>query len=66
MSKLTKDVLERTFWTALQAFLAVFVVTDVSTAKSAGVAALAAAIAVIKGFAASRVGQKDSAATLIQ
>lgn len=67
MSKLTKDILERTFWTAVQAFFAVFVVTDVSSAKAAGAAALAAVIAVVKGIAASRlVGDPQSAATLTE
>lgn len=65
MSTLTKDIIERTFWTAVQAFLAVFVVTDVSTAKSAGVAAIAAIVAAVKGIAASKVGNKESASTVI-
>lgn len=64
MSKLTKDIIERTFWTAVQAFLAVFVITDVSSLKSAGVAAAAAVIAAIKGLAASKVGDPESAAFL--
>jgi hypothetical protein len=64
MSKLTKDIIERTFWTAVQAFLAVFVITDVSSLKSAGVAAAAAVIAAIKGIAASKVGDPESAAFL--
>lgn len=64
MNKLTKDILERTFWTAVQAFLAVFIVTDVSSLKSAGVAAAAAVIAAVKGVAASKVGDHSSAATL--
>lgn len=64
MKKLFKDIAERTFWTAAQAFLAVFVATDMSTVKSAGVAALAAALAVVKGFAATKVGDPNSAATL--
>lgn len=64
MSKLTKDIIERTFWTAVQAFLAVFVITDVSSLKSAGVAAAAAVIAAVKGLAASKVGDPESAAFL--
>lgn len=66
MSKLTKDIIERTFWTAVQAFLAVWVVTDVSSLKSAGVAAAAAVIAAIKGLAATKIGDPESAATLKQ
>jgi hypothetical protein len=64
MSKLTKDIIERTLWTAVQAFLAVFVITDVSSLKSAGVAAAAAVIAAVKGLAASKVGDPESAAFL--
>lgn len=56
--------MERVFWTAVQAFLAVFVVTDVTSAKAAGVAALAAAISAVKGLAATKVGDPQSAATL--
>lgn len=58
------DLVERVGWTAAQAFLAVFVVTNVSTAKAAGVAAAAAAVAVLKGFVAQKVGAKGTAATL--
>lgn len=64
MNKLQKDIMERVFWTAVQAFLAVFVVTDVTSAKAAGVAALAAAISAVKGLAATKVGDPQSAATL--
>lgn len=64
MSKLQKDIIERVFWTAVQAFLAVFVVTDVTSAKAAGVAALAAAISAVKGIAATRVGDPESAALM--
>ncbi len=62
MSKaLVFDVLERAAWTAAQAFLAVFVVTDVSTAKAGLVAAAGAALSVVKGFVASQVGEKNAA-----
>lgn len=64
MSKLTKDIIERTFWTAVQAFLAVWVMTDVSSLKSAAVAAGAAVIAVLKALAATKIGDPESAATL--
>lgn len=61
--KLFRDIAERAVMTALQAFLAVFVVTDVSSAKAGLVAAAAAALAVIKGALASRVG--DQTASLV-
>ncbi len=61
--KLFRDIAERAIMTALQAFLAVFVVTDVSSAKAGLVAAAAAALAVVKGALASRVG--DSTASLV-
>lgn len=64
MSKLTKDIIERTFWTAVQAFLAVWVMTDVSSLKSAAVAAGAAVIAGLKGLAATKIGDPESAAAL--
>lgn len=60
------DLAERCFWTALQAFLSVFTVTDVSTAKAGGVAAAAAVLALLKGVAAKRFGDPDSAALKIK
>ena len=50
MKDLVRDVAERAAWTFAQAFLGAFVVTDLSTAKTAALAGLAAAIAVVKGF----------------
>jgi hypothetical protein len=64
MSKLTKDIIERALWTAVQSFLAVWVIGDVASLKSAAVAAGAAVISVVKGVAASKVGDPESAATL--
>jgi len=55
-----KDLLERTIATAAQAFLAVFVVTDLGTLDSALTAAAAAGLAVVKSFAASKVGDKGT------
>ena len=62
--KLLLDLLERAGWTAAQAFLAVFAVTDVSSAKAGLVAAAGAALAVLKGVVASRVGELGTAALL--
>ena len=61
MKDLVRDVAERAAWTFAQAFLGAFVVTDLSTAKTAAPAGLAAAIVVVKGFVASQVGQQNAA-----
>lgn len=61
MKDLVRDVAERAAWTFAQAFLGAFVVTDLSTAKTAALAGLAAAIAVVKGFVASQVGEQNAA-----
>ena len=50
-----KDWAERTAWTAVQSFLAVFVVTDLSTAKTAITAAIAAGLAAVKSLAQQRI-----------
>lgn len=47
MSKL-RNVAERAFWTAIEAGLAVFVLTDASSHKTAAITALAAALSVVK------------------
>jgi len=68
--QLVVDVAERAALTFVQAFLSVWVVsswadlTDVGLAQRAAVAGIAAALAVIKGFAASRVGDPDTASLL--
>ena len=59
-----KDVLERAIWTAAQAFLAVFTVGDMASAKAAGIAAVAAGISVLKSVLATQVGDSGTAATL--
>lgn len=58
------DLAERVAWTAAQAFLSVFTVTDLSTAQAGGVAAAAAVLALLKGVVAKHVGDPDTAATL--
>lgn len=67
--KLLIDIAERALWTFVQAFLAVFAVTgaldvDFASAKKAAIAGVAAVLAVLKGFAASRIGSDNTAATL--
>lgn len=64
MTKLHKDIIERAIWTAIQAFIAVYAVGGVDELKSAATAAVAAGISVIKGFAATKIGDAGSAATL--
>lgn len=64
MNKLYKDVVERAAWTAAQAFLAIYTVGGVDELKAAATAGVAAAISVLKGFVATRVGDPSSAATL--
>ena len=56
-----KQVGERALMTFAQTFLAMFVVTDMSSAKGAATAALAAALSVVKSFAATKVGDKSTA-----
>ncbi|MBC40903.1 MAG: hypothetical protein CML19_01535 [Pusillimonas sp.] len=51
------DVLERAGWTFAQAFLGVFVVADLSSAKGAGVAGLAAAVSVLKTMVKDKVSK---------
>tara|TARA_Y100000296_G_C5082276_1_gene210564 strand:- start:490 stop:642 length:153 start_codon:yes stop_codon:yes gene_type:complete len=46
---------ERAAWTFAQAFLAVFVVSDLASARSAAVAGIAAAISVLKTYAKDKV-----------
>ena len=65
MQLFIKDILERTLVTFVQAFLGVWVVTDVSTVKTAAVAGVAAALAVLKGLIASRVGDSASASLTV-
>jgi len=57
----TRDMIERLLATALQSFLAVFVLTDLSSAKSASIAAGAAVLSALKAMLAKRTGNKSSA-----
>ena len=59
-----KDLLERAIWTGAQAFLAVFTIGDMASAKAAGVAAAGAGISVLKSIVATSIGDSSSAATL--
>ena len=56
-----RDIAERAGWTALQAFLAVYTVTDVTSTKAALVAAVGAALSVLKGFVATKVNPQTGA-----
>ena len=55
--KYLTDMLERAAWTFAQAFLGVFVVADLSSAKGAGVAGLAAVVSVLKTFVKDKVAK---------
>ena len=52
----TRDICERMAATFVQSFAAIFVVSDLGTAKAALTAAVAAALSVAKGWAATRLG----------
>lgn len=54
------DLAERALWTFAQAFASFFVVTDLGTAKVAAAAGVASVLALVKGFAASRLGDKTA------
>ena len=47
-------MLERAAWTFAQAFLAVFIISDLASAKTALVAGVAAALSVVKTYAQDR------------
>jgi len=67
--KLIKDISERVVWTYVQTFLGLLLASgmfadgalDLSVLQSAAVAAVPAALAVLKGVAASRVGDPKTA-----
>ena len=48
-------MMARAAWTFAQAFLAVFVISDLASAKTALVAAVAAALSVVKTYTRERV-----------
>ena len=50
-----RNISERAAWTFAQAFLAVFVVSDLASAKTAVVAGVAAALSVVKTYTQERV-----------
>lgn len=58
------DLLERSVWTFVQVFLTSFVVTDLATAETAALAGAAAVLSIVKSFAATRLGNPDSASTV--
>ena len=58
--QLVLDIVERAAWTFAQAFLAVFSVADLATARAAAVAGVAAAISVLKGVVATQVGNSNA------
>lgn len=55
-----KDLLERVATTYAFAFLSVFSVSDLSTLRSAAIAGAAAALSLIKGLIAPKVGDESA------
>lgn len=51
-----RNIAERAAWTFVQAFLAVYVVTDSASAKAGAVAGVAAVLSLVKNIAADRLG----------
>ena len=49
------NMLERAAWTFCQGFLGVFLISDLSTARGAVIAGVAAALSVIKTYAQGRI-----------
>lgn len=62
---LVKDVIERAVATAIQTFAALYVVGDLSSAKTAAVAAVAAGLSVLKGVASSALPFGDKSASTV-
>jgi hypothetical protein len=65
MSPYIKDLLERVVVTFVEAFLAVFVVTDVNSAKAAAVAGAAAVLSLIKGLVAKKAADQNTASLVV-
>ena len=59
-----KQAAERSAITFVQTFFAMFVVTDLSSAKGAATAAVAAAFSVAKSLVATKVGDKNSTSVI--
>lgn len=59
-SEYLKDLAERVVTTAAFTFLSVFTVTDLSSVKSAGLAAAAAGLSLLKGALAKFVGDESA------
>jgi hypothetical protein len=65
MSPYVKDLVERVIVTFAEAFLAVFVVTDVSSAKAAAVAGAAAVLSLVKGIVAKKAADQNTASLVV-
>lgn len=61
---LLTDAAERIGWTAVQAFAAAVIAAGAFDLASLKVAAVAAGLAALKALVATRVGDRDTAATL--
>ena len=63
LTKLQVDIVERAFWTAVQAFVAYYAVSGNAGWKAALAAGIGAGISVVKGSVATFIGNPDSAST---
>jgi hypothetical protein len=63
MNSKVLDIVERTVATGAFAFLSVFSISDLSTAKDAGIAGAAAALSVVKGLLKNYLGLKGDEPT---
>lgn len=60
MNQYLKDLAERVIATAAFTFLSAFSVTDLSSTKSAGIAAAAAGLSLVKGWLAGYIGDESA------
>lgn len=60
MNQYLKDLAERVVATAAFTFLSAFSVTDLSSTKSAGIAAAAAGLSLLKGALAKYIGDESA------
>lgn len=60
------DTGERASWTAVQTFVATFAISDLSTARTAGIAAVGAFLSVLKSSVMARVPGTISPASSVR
>lgn len=60
MKDYLKDLTERVLTSGAFTFLSVFTISDLSSAKAAGVAAAAACLSLVKGALAAHIGDESA------